>query len=186
MDKQGNGMTELTTPRPDELLLIGTVVNVVGLRGDVRVHLVSTQPTHLSASKPMLYTADGKRSFRLRKLMHYKNDLYTAQLGGIATRELADALRTTELYIKTTDVAPLDTDEYFLHDLPGMTVQTVDGVVIGTISDVISTGASDVVVVQREGLSDVLIPLVKAFVQSYDAAARTMVVTPIPGMILDE
>lgn len=179
-------MTELTTPRPDELLLIGTVVNVVGLRGDVRVHLVSTQPTHLSASKPMLYTADGKRSFRLRKLMHYKNDLYTAQLGGIATRELADALRTTELYIKITDVAPLDADEYFLHDLPGMAVQTVDGVVIGTISDVISTGASDVVVVQREGLSDVLIPLVKAFVQSYDASARIMVVTPIPGMILDE
>jgi 16S rRNA processing protein RimM len=134
----------------------------------------------------MLYSADGKRSFRLRKMMHYKNDLYTAQLGGIATRELADALRTTELYIKITDVAPLDADEYFLHDLPGMSVQTVDGVVIGTVSDVISTGASDIIVVTREGLSDVLIPLVKAFVQSYDVATRTIVVTPIPGMITEE
>jgi 16S rRNA processing protein RimM len=179
-------MTESTPPQPQELLLVGTVVNVVGLRGDVRIHLVSTQPTHLATSKPMLYSADGKRSFRLRKLMHYKNDLYTAQLGGIATRELADALRTTELYIKITDVAPLDTDEYFLHDLPGTTVQTVEGLVIGTVSDVISTGASDVIVVAREGLSDVLIPLVKAFVQSYDAQTRTMVITPIPGMITEE
>ena len=179
-------MTESTPPQPQELLLVGTVVNVVGLRGDVRIHLVSTQPTHLAARKPMLYSADGKRSFRLRKLMHYKNDLYTAQLGGIATRELADALRTTELYIKITDVAPLDTDEYFLHDLPGMTVQTVEGLVIGTVSDVISTGASDVIVIAREGLSDVLIPLVKAFVQSYDAQTRTMVITPIPGMITEE
>ena len=179
-------MTESTPPQPQELLLVGTVVNVVGLRGDVRIHLVSTQPTHLAASKPMLYSADGKRSFRLRKLMHYKNDLYTAQLGGIATRELADALRTTELYIKITDVAPLDADEYFLHDLPGMSVQTVDGVVIGTVSDVISTGASDIIVVTREGLSDVLIPLVKAFVQSYDVTTRTIVVTPIPGMITEE
>ena len=178
-------MTESTPPRPDELLLIGSVVNVVGLRGDVRIHLVSTQPTHLAASKPMLYSADGKRSFRLRKMMHYKNDLYTAQLGGIATRELADALRTTELYIKITDVAPLDSDEYFLHDLPGMSVQTVEGIVVGVISDVISTGASDVIVVEREGLSDVLIPLVKAFVQSYDATSRIIVITPIPGMITE-
>ena len=179
-------MTESTPPRPDELLLVGTIVNVVGLRGDVRVHLVSTQPAHLTATKPMLYTADGKRSFRLRSLNHYKNDLYTAHLGGVATRELADALRNTELFIKTTDVAPLEEGEYFLHDLPGMTVLSDDGAVIGTIGEVLNTGASDVIVITRPGKADVLIPLVAAFVKSYDAAARRMVVTPIPGMIPDD
>jgi 16S rRNA processing protein RimM len=179
-------MTETTTPRPEELLLVGTIVNVVGLRGDVRLHLVSTQPAHLIATKPMLYTADGKRSYRLRSLTHYKNDLYTAHLGGVATRDLADALRNTELYIKTSDVAPLEEGEYFLHDLPGMSVTTADGAVIGTISEVLNTGASDVIVIGRPGKSDVLIPLVAAFVQHYDAAGRTMVVTPIPGMIPDD
>jgi len=58
-------MSDAYTPNADELLLIGTLTNVVGLRGMVRLNLVSTQPEHLAKSQPMLYSHNGKRSFRL-------------------------------------------------------------------------------------------------------------------------
>jgi len=99
-------MSTPQTPHNDDLLLVGTVVNTVGLRGDVRMHIVSTQIEHLATTKPMLYTADGSRSFRLRRIVHYKNDLYTVDLGGIATRDLAEAIRGLELYITRADAAP--------------------------------------------------------------------------------
>ncbi len=178
-------MSDTQPIRPDELLLVGEVINVVGLRGDVRLRLISTQPEFLAATNPMLYSSDGKRSFRLRRLVHYKNDIYTATLGGIATRDLAEAMRGTELYIRQADIAPLAVDEYFLHDLIEMTVVDAEQNLIGTVREVINTGASDVLVISRVGKPDALIPMVKAFVSHLDVTNKRLVVTPIPGLIED-
>jgi 16S rRNA processing protein RimM len=178
-------MSDAYTPNADELLLIGTLTNVVGLRGMVRLNLVSTQPEHLAKSQPMLYSHDGKRSFRLRSLSHYKGALYTATLGGVATRDQAEALRNTDLYIIASAAAPLDNDEYFIHDLPGMTVVDEAGTVIGVVNDVITTGASDVIVIERPGLSEALVPMVKAFVRHLDVANRRLTIAPIPGLIAE-
>ena len=176
-------MSESYTPRADELLLIGTVVNVVGLRGMLRMSMASNQPDHLARTQPMLYSHDGKRSFRLRSLAHYKGTLYTATLGGIATRDQADALRNTDLYIMQKDAAPLADDEYFIHDLPGLVVYDASDALIGTVTDVINTGASDVLVIERPGTSDALVPIVKAFVRSIDIPNKRIVITPIPGLL---
>lgn len=178
-------MSDIQPVRPDELLLVGQVINVVGLRGDVRLRLISTQPEFLAETNPMLYSADGKRSFRLRRLVHYKNDIYTATLGGIATRDLAEAMRGTELYMRQADIAPLAADEYFLHDLVNMTVVDAQQNLIGTVREVINTGASDVLVISRIGKSDALVPMVKAFVSQLDVTNKRLVVTPIPGLIED-
>jgi 16S rRNA processing protein RimM len=131
----------------------------------------------------MLYSHNGKRSFRLRSLAHYKGALYTATLGGVATRDQAEALRNTDLYIIASAAAPLESDEYFIHDLPGMTVVDEAGTVIGVINDVITTGASDVIVIERPGLSEALVPMVKAFVRHLDVANRRLTIAPIPGLI---
>jgi 16S rRNA processing protein RimM len=160
-------MSDASIPRADELLLIGTVVNVVGLRGMVRMSVASSEPEFLARTQPMLYSHDGKRSFRLRSLTHYKGTLYTATLGGIATRDQADALRSTDLYIMQKDAAPLGADEYFIHDLPGIAVYDVAGTLIGT----------------RTGMDDALVPMVKAFVQHIDIANKRIVITPIPGLL---
>jgi len=178
-------MSDMQPVRPEELLLVGEVINVVGLRGDVRLRLISTQPEYLAETNPMLYSADGTRTFRLRRLVHYKNDIYTATLGGIATRDLAEAMRGTELYIRQSDIEPLAADEYFLHDLINMTVVDKDQNLIGTVREVINTGASDVLVISRIGKADALIPMVKAFVSHLDTANKRLVVTPIPGLIDD-
>lgn len=178
-------MSDIQSVRPEELLLVGEVINVVGLRGDVRLRLISTQPQFLAENTPMLYSADGKRSFRLRRLVHYKNDIYTATLGGIATRDLAEAMRGTELYMRQSDIQPLDVDEYFLHDLVDLAVFDDQNNRIGTVREVINTGASDVLVISRIGKSDALVPMVKAFVSQLDVANKRIVVTPIPGLIDD-
>lgn len=176
-------MSDAYVPRADELLLVGTVVNVVGLRGMIRMSIVSSEPEYLARTLPMLYSADGKRSFRLRSLVHYKGSLYTATLGGVATRDQADALRGTELFILQKDAAPLGADEYFIHDLPGLSVYDAAGTLIGTVQDVINTGASDVLVIARQGAPEALVPIVKAFVQRIDVADKRIVITPIPGLL---
>jgi 16S rRNA processing protein RimM len=56
---------------------------------------------------------------------------------------------------------------------------------IGTVREVINTGASDVLVISRTGKPDALVPMVKAFVSQLDVANKRLVITPIPGLIED-
>ena len=67
--------------------------------------------------------------------------------------------------------------------MPGLVVYDAAEVVIGTVTDVINTGASDVLVIERTGMSDALVPIVKAFVRQIDIPNKRIVITPIPGLL---
>ncbi len=75
-------------------------------------------------------------------------------------------------------------DEHFVHELIGLRVETAEGYVVGTISDVLQPGANDVYVVKTE-TGEVLIPVIADVVERIDPAAGLVVITPLAGM-LDE
>ena len=84
-------------------------------------------------------------------------------------------MRGTEIYVARSALPPPKPDEYYWVDLEGLDVKTTEGVALGQVSHLFSTGANDVVVVR--GDRERMIPFVQPdFVKSVDFEANVVVV----------
>jgi 16S rRNA processing protein RimM len=97
----------------------------------------------------------------------------------------AEGLRHQSVSIPSTTIAPLNPDQYFVHDLIGLRAVHVNGHDLGTVADVYTNTAQDLLVVRQPGKAEVLVPLVKALVPQVDLVARIITIDP-PGGLFDE
>jgi 16S rRNA processing protein RimM len=81
---------------------------------------------------------------------------------------------------------PLDEDEVYLYQLIGLRVQTPQGEVIGTVTDVFETGANDVYVVQHPQHGEVLIPAHKETVVDIQPEAGIILMNLPEGLLPDD
>lgn len=172
----------MTTSSANDFLLVGRITGPFGVRGELKVTLISSRPDHLATIKQMFIGATF-RPCSVSRLHEHKASVYILRLNEVSTRDEAEELRGTELYIQAKDAAPLDEDEYFLHDLVGLRVQTKAGDDIGTVVELIETGANEVLVVRQIGQADVLIPMVRTIVERIDIAAGIIEVTSLNDII---
>ena len=166
----------------DDFLLIGTIGVPFGMRGQVKLHSVMSRPEHLRRVKT-LFIGDQHRAIALRHAAEHKPNVLILTLEGLANRSSAEALRGAEVYIREADAAPLDEDEYFLHDLPGLRVETITGEQVGTVKEVLETGANEVVIVTRPEGGEVLIPMIRDVVKVLDIAGGRLVIEPMEGLL---
>ncbi|MDP9317246.1 MAG: ribosome maturation factor RimM [Chloroflexota bacterium] len=166
----------------DDLLLVGQITLPHGVRGQLKLHTITSRPEHLQRVKTV-FIGEGLTPYSLRRAAVHKGAVMIVTLAGVDTREGAEALRGQEVYMRQSDAAPLDEDEYFLHDLPGLNVQTTAGTVVGVVKEVIETGANEVLVVTRPEGGEVLIPMIKDIVKQLDLAGGLVMIDPIPGLL---
>ncbi|GAA4317407.1 ribosome maturation factor RimM [Klenkia terrae] len=104
------------------------------------------------------------------------------RIAGVEDRQAAEAIRNTMLVVEVADLPELDDDSFYDHQLVGLTVQLVDGTVVGTVSGV-RHDAAELLVVRRPGTHDLLVPFVTAIVPTVDLAAGHLVLTPPEGLL---
>ncbi|CCP10528.1 Ribosome maturation factor rimM [Stenotrophomonas maltophilia SKK35] len=98
-----------------------------------------------------------------------------ARFPGVEDRDTVEAMHGTEIYVARSALPPPKPDEYYWVDLEGLDVKTTEGVALGQVSHLFSTGANDVVVVR--GDRERMIPFVQPdFVKSVDFEANLVVV----------
>jgi 16S rRNA processing protein RimM len=163
-------------------LLIGKITVPFGVRGQVKMFAITSTPEHLQRVKTV-FVGDDFTPYQLQRSAIHKGAMMIVTLNGVATREAAEALRGQDVYMRASDALPLASDEYYLHDLPGLRVRTTDGTELGVVKEVLETGANEVLVVKRTGGGEALIPMIKAVVQHLDIAAGEIVIEPIPGLL---
>ena len=174
-------MTDKPT-NEDELLLVGTVGAPFGVRGQVKLNAISTHPEHLSRLRTV-YVGEGLVPVKLQRAQLHKHNLVILTLDGYGDRNAAETLRGAEVFIRINDAAPLEEGEYFLHDLPGLAVLTTTGESVGTVREVLETGANDVLVVDRTEGGEVLVPMILQVVKVLDLVEKRIVIEPIPGLL---
>lgn len=165
---------------------IGSIVNVHGLRGELRVLPTTEDPLRFellktievfpknSESGSVIYVLD---SVRLHKTV------VVLKLIGIDDRNAAEQLIGGVIKIPRSMALPLDEDEYYQKDLLDMAVITDEGEELGTLVQILETGANDVYVVRSEGeAKDLLIPAIKECILSVDIAASKMTVHLMKGL----
>jgi 16S rRNA processing protein RimM len=111
-------------------------------------------------------------------------DQWILKLSGLTGRTAAESFRGELVEAADNDVLRDDDESYFVHELIGLRVITEDGKDLGTVVEVITTGANDVYVAAGEG-GEVLVPAIGEVVQRIDVSTGVMAITPLPGM-LDE
>lgn len=172
----------MTTPQADELLLIGRIAGAFGVKGELKLALVSSRPDHLRKIKTV-YVGDQTRTYNVGRFHEHKANQYIVRLREIEDRDAAELLKGEEVFIRISDAAPLAADEYFLHDLNGLTVKTQDGTEIGKVVEIIETGANDVLVVRQIGQPDVLVPMVRSFITTIDVANGLIEITSLSDIV---
>ena len=159
---------------------VGRVLRPHGLRGELRVMVFNPAAPNLQAGRTNSMSGQKHRVQRAR----HDRDAWIIQLSGVVDRNAAETLRGQLLEAPDNDVLRDDADSFFVHELIGLKVVTDAGRELGTLTEVIFTGANDVYVVKGEG-REYLIPAIAQVVSRIDLPVSVMTITPMPGL-LDE
>ncbi|MFP7671979.1 ribosome maturation factor RimM [Marivita sp. S0852] len=164
-----------------EKVCVGAIAGAFGVRGDVRLKSFTANPKDIAEYAP-LETEDGGQSFSVKITRQIKNGL-AARLSGITTKEAADALRGTQLYVPRDRLPSLPDDEFYHADLIGLTVTDTGGATLGKVVSVINNGADDLLELSAPGQKQsVLLPFTKAAVPTVDLSQGRIVADPPEGL----
>lgn len=190
MSESPRGLTPGNVPearpvcQPPYYLAIGKLLHAHGVHGEILMEVYTDFPERLVPGVILYLGAQGE-SLRLIKHRPHKNGLLMT-FDGYTTPEAVSQLRNQFLYVKTDDRPPLENGVYYHHQLLNLHVTSDAGASIGVVSEIIETGASDVLVIRPEAGADVLIPMVDRFIQNIDLDNGEITVHLIPGMLAEE
>ena len=161
-----------------QYLEIGKIVNVHGLKGEVKVYPWCDSPDFLCECDT-LYTNKGSSSIVIEKARVQKN-MVIMKIKGVDTVEDAQSMRNKVIYMNRDDVE-LEDGSYFIQDLIGLEVFDADtNAFYGTLVDVLETGANDVYTIRNEELhKEYLIPAIPDVVISTDIENNKMTIKPL-------
>ena len=163
------------------LICVGAVAGAFGVRGEVRLKSFCAEPAAIADYAP-LFTEDGSRSFTV-KITRPVAGGFAARLGGVETKEQADALRGTTLFAERSKLPSLPDDEFYHADLIGLEVRDTGGAVLGRVAAVHNHGAGDILEVRAPGqTAPLLLPFTRDAVPTVDLAAGRIVADP-PGEV---
>lgn len=169
---------------PTGYLAVGHIVGVHGLRGELKIEPYTDFPERFTPGV-QLFLGDDLEPVEVITARPHKNHILL-QIEGVEHREQAEELRNTWLFIDEANAAPLDKDTYWVHDIIGMLVQTVEGEFLGTIREVLFTGANEVYIVETPATvnqgKELLLPAITEVIQQVDLAENLMTVHLLPGL----
>jgi 16S rRNA processing protein RimM len=164
--------------------LVGEVARPHGIKGEVVVNVLSENPGRLVAGAEVWIgpSPEEARPARIvRSRMHQGRVILL--LEQTLDRTMAEQLRGAMLFAAPGDTPePLEEDAYWEHELVGLEVRDLNGVLLGTLTGVLSRPEQDLW--EMDGPSGtVLIPATKAIVRSVDVARGVVVIEPPPGLL---
>jgi 16S rRNA processing protein RimM len=115
----------------------------VGLKGEVRAKLFTATPDALPRYKS-LHTADG-RKLVITAFRPAKEGEAVIAFEGVGDRNLAEALKGTELFVDRSVLPQTDEDEFYHADLIGLEARDSEGRLLGKVAALHNFGASDVI-----------------------------------------
>lgn len=164
-----------------EFIVIGEITKPHGVRGEVRVKPHTDEPERFTWLEQVYVGESAQRLMLVEKARVHQNTVLL-KLTAVNDRTEAEALRGEWLMVPEEEALPLEEGEYFLFQLKGLAVSTVEGELLGTLVSVIETGANHVFVVQGDQ-GELLLPDIEEVVQDIDFENGRMVVKLLPGLI---
>ena len=170
----------------EESLVVGRILRPHGLRGELSVEVRTDDPAERFAAGAVLATDPPEVGPLTVTASRWHSGRLLVSFAGIEDRTDAETLRGIWLTIDAADIPlPQDPDEFHDHQLTGLTVVTVSGELVGTVTDVLHTGQDLLAVTPVPGTrqAEVLVPFVAAIAVEVDLAGGRLVINPPRGLL---
>ena len=165
-------------PQDSRFIIVGRVAAPWGVRGEVKVEVMTDFPDRFSALEEV--HIDGC-PVSIEKSRWHKGKVII-KLATVDSIEAAEKLRGRFLEIPQSKLRPLPEDQYYQFQLMGLEVCTTDGKLLGQIADILPTGSNDVYVVHGEQ-GELLIPAIEGVVKSVELETGRVIVELIEGLL---
>ena len=167
----------------EDLLQVGIITSTHGVRGEVKVYPTTDDPRRFRRLKEVvLDTGKEKMNLEIEGVKFFKQ-FVILKFKGLDNINDIEKYRQKSLYVTRKNAVRLQRDEYFIADLIGLKVQDEDGKELGTVKDVIETGANDVYEVEMADGKSLLLPAIKQCILNVDVEIGTMQVHVLEGLL---
>ena len=165
-----------------ELVNIAKISGTHHLQGALKAASVLEDTEVLNGAKVIVENSIGtQKIFTVSRAERINEKMLIIEFEEITSVNEAKKLLESKIYVRREQLGNISEDEFYLVDLIDMNVVTVEGENIGKITDVFSTSAHDIYVV-NEGENEIMIPAVDEFVQEVNFEKRVVTVKLIEGM----
>ena len=169
-----------------DLVLVGRVVGVHGIRGSLKVHSYAESLSVYEAEAGLRLAIPGGsvRTITVQRVQSHGRVLLMT-LDGVAGRSQAESLIGSTLFVDKACLPVLEEDTYYWSDLMGLQVYDTAGTHLGQLDEIIPTPGNDIYVVRgrQDGqTTEMLIPAVGDVVLKIDLDGKTMIVDPPEGL----
>ncbi|HWB68158.1 MAG TPA: ribosome maturation factor RimM [Mycobacteriales bacterium] len=164
-------------------LVIGRIAKPHGISGELAVEVRTDAPEQRFAAGSRVETDPSERGPLVVEATRWHAGRLLVRFTGVTDRTAADALRGTLLVADSATSPPGDADDYWDHDLVGLTAVLADGTVVGDVTEVAHPPGSDLLVVKRPDGRQAMLPFVREIVPTVDVAGGRIVVAPPDGLL---
>jgi len=172
---------------PEGVMAVGLIVGAHGLRGELKIESHTDFAERFATGNTILLGTD-LIEIQIRNSRPHM-EFFLLTFDGVTSRSAAEDLRGQWLFIPDEEATVLDDDTYWIHDIIGMHVHDSEGRLLGTVHNILETGANDVYLVTPvDGINqgrEILLPAIAEVVENVDSQKRVITVNLIPGL-LDE
>ncbi|NLL36769.1 MAG: 16S rRNA processing protein RimM [Fretibacterium sp.] len=175
--------SEPKSETPKGKVLIGRILSAHGTEGEfVLLPLTDFPGRFFSMDSLELYRGgDPLCSLKVLGLRENNKGAFIVD-GGLGDRESAKELVGAHVVVNLQERVPLPEGHFWVDDLIGLRVETVEGLHLGTVTDFLSLGAHELYEVRDEMGKLHYIPAVSEFVQKLEPEAGRMVISLIEGL----
>lgn len=176
---------------PDDAIEVGRILDAWGVKGWVKILPHSSDPEALFAAKswllqppeakfrPGFAAFSGTVSIALDEAKVH-SDTVVAKITGLDDRTAAEALRGARIFLPRSSFPAASADEFYWVDLIGLNVVNREGVALGVVRDLMTTGPQSVLCIEytqtledgSTAAAERMIPFVSVYVDKVDLAGK--------------
>lgn len=161
-----------------EYIEFGKIVNTHALKGEIKVYSYTDNEEYILSLK-QLYILN--KCYEIEKSRFLKG-MFTFKLKGIDSIEQAQSLVGNMVLREVLQSEKANSEEFFVKDLVGIKVYTLDNKYLGELVEVFNTGANDVYSIAL-GDKTIYLPAIKRVIKSIDINSGKMLVDNLEGLI---
>ena len=155
----------------DKQIEIGKIIAPQGVRGEFRLMPLTENPDRYLEMKKLLL--ENGKEFTIISARFHKN-MVLIKTEEITSMDEVELLRGQNVVVNTEDLPPLEQGRFYVADLIGFAVVTLENEDVGKLSDVITTGSNDVFVVKNAVGKEIMIPAIDTHIKEIDTKSRTI------------
>ncbi len=164
-------------------LVVGKIHRPHGLKGDVVFQVITDFPERIRPGIT-LFVGDSHHPVVVNKRRWHRSELLI-KFESYDDPDMLSSLSNQFVYVRADDRPPLPEGQFYHHQLLGLTVISDQDMALGTLAQILETGANDVYIVRSELGKEILLPAIDEVVQKIDLKTGCMIVHLIPGLLPD-